>query len=102
MLPVHGGTVIREARRRAGLSQRELATRLGTAQSSVGRWESHTTSPSFEAVTIACRACGFDLDWRLLSRDADAERVLHEQLRRTPAERVASVVNLAALRRRRA
>lgn len=72
---------------------------MGTKQSVVGRWETLATAPTFESVAAACRACGFELDWRLLRTDADAERVLHEQRGRSPAERVASVVNLAALRR---
>ena len=99
---MHGGVVIREARRRAGLSQRALAERLGTDQSVVGRWEALITSPTFEAVAYACAACGFGLDWVLQPLDADQERVLREQRRRTPAERVASAVNLVALRSRRA
>lgn len=64
----------------------------------IARWESLATSPSAETVDAATRACGFDLDWHLAPRDADSERVLAEQLRRSPADRVASVVNLAALR----
>jgi transcriptional regulator with XRE-family HTH domain len=100
MAPVHGGVVIREARRRAGLSQRTLAERLGRDQSVVARWEALITSPTYETVADACLACGFNLDLVLRPVDEDQERVLQEQLRRTPAERVASVVNLAALRSR--
>ena len=99
---MHGGVIIREARRRAALSQRQLAERLGTEQSVVARWEAYATSPTYETVAAACAACGFTLDWTLHSVDGDQERVLLEQRRRTPAERVASVVNLAALRSRRA
>jgi ribosome-binding protein aMBF1 (putative translation factor) len=97
---MHGGVVIRESRRRAGISQRELAKRLGTDQSVIGRWESLATSPTFEAVSACCEACGFQLDWRLVAIDADAERVLREQRSRSPAARVAGAANLAALRRR--
>jgi transcriptional regulator with XRE-family HTH domain len=93
-----GGLVIRDARRRAGLTQRELASRLGTKQSVVARWESLATSPSFEMVTRACRACDLTLDWRLVSIDADQERVIEEQRARQPKDRLASAVNLAALR----
>jgi ribosome-binding protein aMBF1 (putative translation factor) len=95
---MHGGTVIRQSRRRAGISQRELARRLRTNQSVVGRWESLATSPTLESVTSVALACGFAVEWRLAPVDPDLERVITEQLRRTPAERVASVVNLARLR----
>lgn len=96
---MHGGTVVRQSRRRAGLSQRELATRLGTKQSVVARWESRATSPTVESVSAVAAACGLALEFRLSTVDADLDRVLTEQLGRTPTERVASVVNLARLRR---
>ena len=99
---MNGGVLVREARRRAGITQRELAKRLGTHQSVVARWEALITSPTLEAVGAACAACGFDLGWELHVRDPATERVLLEQRRRSPAARVASAVNLAALRRRRA
>ena len=99
---MHGGILVREARRRARLTQRDLAKRLGTDQSVVGRWESLATSPTLEAVSDACRACGFGLEPRLRLIDADLERSLREQLRRPPSARVASVANLANLRGKRA
>ena len=95
---MHGGDVIREARRRAGLSQRLLAARLGTHQSVVARWEARITSPTFEVVSAACSACGFDLTCQLLTHDVDLERRLREQLQRSPSDRVASAGNLAGLR----
>lgn len=97
---MHGGDVIREARRRARLSQRALAARLGTHQSVVARWEARITSPTFEAVSAACAACGFDLTCEMFPHDVDMERRLREQLRRSPSDRVASAGNLAALRLR--
>jgi transcriptional regulator with XRE-family HTH domain len=48
---------IREARRRASLTQEELAERLGTTQSAIARWEKGTVSPrldTFEKLTAAC------------------------------------------------
>lgn len=93
---------MRQARRRAGITQRVLAERLGTDQSVIARWEALVTSPTMESVSAACAACGFDLDWQLRVRDADTERVTAEQRRRSPAARVASAANLAELRERRA
>jgi len=96
---MHGGTVIRQLRQRSGISQRELATRLGTKQSVVARWESKATSPTVETVSGVAEACALALEFRVTPVDPDLDRVLTEQLRRTPAERVASVVNLVRLRR---
>jgi len=96
---MNGGIVIRQARRRAGISQAELARRLRTRQSVIARWETLVTSPTFDSVVTACRACGFSLDWRLRPLDEDDDRVIDEQRARTPADRVASVVNVVALRR---
>lgn len=59
------GTLIREARSRAGLSQRELAARARTAQSVVARIERGQTSPAWETLARLLRAAGFDVSARL-------------------------------------
>jgi transcriptional regulator with XRE-family HTH domain len=64
-----GGDLIREARRRAGLTQAELATRAGTSQSGIARWESGRTAVSLDDVLRLVRLCGFDLELMLLPRD---------------------------------
>ncbi len=56
-----GGDLIREARKRAGLTQRELAERAGTTQSAVARAESGRVDPGFETVRRMLRFCGFNL-----------------------------------------
>ncbi|HVF08171.1 MAG TPA: helix-turn-helix transcriptional regulator [Actinomycetota bacterium] len=66
---MRGGDLIREARRRAQLTQSDLAGRLGTTQSAIARLETGGTEPSFERVARAIRACGFDLQPRLLPAD---------------------------------
>ncbi|MEA2522666.1 MAG: hypothetical protein QOI81_2312 [Actinomycetota bacterium] len=66
---MRGGTFIREARRRAGLSQRELAGRLGTTQSAIARLERGRAEPSFARVGEALQACGLDLVPQLLPLD---------------------------------
>lgn len=60
-----GADLIVEARRRAQLTQRELAERAGTTQSSVARWESGRSEPSFANVVRLLRLCGFVLDVHL-------------------------------------
>lgn len=74
-----GGALIREARRRSGLSQSELAERAGTTQSGIARWESGRTSPSLDDIRRLVRLCGFDLEVAIVPYDgsdlAQAERL---------------------------
>jgi transcriptional regulator with XRE-family HTH domain len=65
----YGGDLIREARRRAGLTQAELATRAGTAQPAIARWESGRVAVSLDDVLRLVRLCGFDLELMVVPRD---------------------------------
>jgi transcriptional regulator with XRE-family HTH domain len=65
----YGGDLIREARRRAGLTQTELALRAGTAQPAIARWESGRTAVSLDDVRRLVRLCGFELETSLVPRD---------------------------------
>src|SRR5438270_657417 len=53
--------IVREARRRAGLTQRELAARAGTSQSAIARLERGRQIPSVETLTMTARAGWLDL-----------------------------------------
>src|SRR5947209_20619144 len=96
LTPVIGGELVREARKRAALTQVELADRAGTTQSAVARLESGRTSPSLEQVERLLRLCGFQLLVELTPYD-DSDIVQAEaNLRRTPderARRLATTVN---------
>lgn len=76
---------MREARRRAGLTQRELAERAGTTQSAVARLEGGRTNPSFETVVRLVRLCGFRLDVALDPHD-DSDVAQAEALLRLPVD----------------
>ncbi len=56
-----GGELVREARKRAGLTQQQLADKAGTTQSTLARLESGRTSPSLEQVQRLMRLAGFEL-----------------------------------------
>jgi hypothetical protein len=86
--------LVKEARRRAGLSQADLAARLGAPQSTVARWESARIAPSFDNVVRAIRACDLDLTLQLAPRDEELEALLDEHLKLTPAERFAQNTHL--------
>lgn len=77
----YGGDLIREARRRAGLTQQELASSAGTAQPGIARWESGRTAVSFDDVMRLVRLCGLDLELHIVARDdsdiVQAARLAH-------------------------
>jgi transcriptional regulator with XRE-family HTH domain len=54
--------VLRQARRRAGLTQRQLAGRAGVAQSVVGRIESGAVVPRVDTLDRLLEACGEGLE----------------------------------------
>ncbi len=58
---MRGGTLVREARLRAGLAQEELASRLHVPPADVDRWEDGSVPPTLEDVQRAARARGLDL-----------------------------------------
>lgn len=80
--------LIRESRRRAGLSQSQLARRAGVAKSTVGRIESGTRVPSSDLVERLVRAAGFEIQLSLAAPDPGTDSMFERTLRRTPAERL--------------
>ncbi len=84
-----GGDLIREARLRARLTQRELAERLSTTQSAVARWEGGGSEPSFALVMRAVRAAGFSVDIHLEPDDGSDLAQARRLLAVAPAERLA-------------
>ena len=88
------GELIRSARLRAGLSQAELAERLGLAASSIARWETDTVEPGFSTLRRVLQACGFDIHPALVPFERDPERDAHVQEMRqlTPHERLARLL----------
>jgi transcriptional regulator with XRE-family HTH domain len=91
---VTGGLLVKEARLRAGLTQRELAGRMGTRQPVIARWERGRAEPGFETVQRALRACGFDLEIAIGTRDDDHPRLIEDHLRMTVEERLDALENM--------
>jgi transcriptional regulator with XRE-family HTH domain len=100
---LQASTVIRDARRAAGLTQAGLASRMGVAQSVVARLEAPGSNPTWETVSRALRAAGHELSLAQRSRpQAELDLAqLRERLRLTPGERLrafeSSQRNLRAL-----
>lgn len=82
--------LLRRARSEAGLSQRALAERAGTSQAAVARYETARVMPAVPTLFRLLRACGFDLRMDLQPHDDHDERLVAENLRRTPVQRVAA------------
>lgn len=80
--------LLREARRRAGLSQAELADRAQTSQSAIARYERARTLPDLPTLRRIVQAC--DLELGLELREPDTQRSAAEQLslERTTEERL--------------
>ncbi len=83
-----GNDLVREARKRAGLTQRELAERAGTTQSAIARLEAGRTAPSFEHVLSLVRACGFRLAVDLVQPDPATESQAVRNLHLSPEQRL--------------
>jgi transcriptional regulator with XRE-family HTH domain len=79
------------ARRRAGLSQRELADRLARPQATVARWESGAREPSFAAVQQVLKACGLQQLISVATYDDSDVALAHRQLTLPALERVAAL-----------
>jgi predicted transcriptional regulator len=99
----HPGALVKEARRGAGMTQAELAKRLGTKQPVIARLESPRSNPRFETVRRALAATGHDVEMRLRPARASVdETMIASNLRLSPADRLkrfreayASVADLA-------
>ncbi len=92
--------LVRDARLRAGLTQRELARRAETAQSVVARIERGQTSPTWETLTRLLAAAGFDLDATLAVGPVFGSHMLNDVARilmLTPEERLAEIANVSRL-----
>ncbi len=84
--------LIVEARKRGGLTQVELAERLGTHQPVIARWESGATNPTFESVRRAVRASGFQLGITMTPLDDHDLTLVRREMELLPHERLSGMV----------
>lgn len=87
------GQILRDARLRSGVSQRQLAIRTGIAAPALSRVENGHESPSFERFSACLVALGFEpaVELRELS-GSEADPVhLAAEARLTPAQRLESL-----------
>lgn len=87
-----GSIIIRQARKRRGLTQEGLARRLGTTQSAVARLESGRSAPRLETVFAAVQACNLDLHFSLAEPDLDHRRLIEDAIALSPAQRIEDLI----------
>jgi len=87
------GKVLREARRRTGISQAELAIRTGIAAPSLSRIENGHESPSFERFATCLEALGFEARFELSPLGGSEADPIHlaSEAQLTPAQRLESL-----------
>src|SRR3954454_24196110 len=82
--------LIRRARRDAGLTQAQLARRLGVTQAALARLERPGANPTVATLERVLRAAGRRLEMRLARAESSVDpTLLREALRLQPAERLA-------------
>lgn len=67
------GQKIYEARRKAGMTQEELAERLGVSRQAVSKWESDAAFPETEKILELCKLFGISADELLFSEKGSSE-----------------------------
>ena len=83
--------IIRSARRSAGLTQSDLARRLGTSQAAVAQLERPTSNPTVATLSRALNAAGHRLTLAADPFTANVDdTLLARQLKMTPSQRLAS------------
>ena len=89
--------LLREARRRAGLTQADLGRRLGISQAAVAKLESPRANPTIDTLEQALWATG-----HRLTLDAGARRpgvdesLIRQHLELSPAERIRGIETMYA------
>ena len=89
------GDLLREARRRAGLTQAQVGSLVGRPQSAIARWESGRVEPSLETLREVIRACGLELSFSLYNYDDSYVPFIERNLRLSPADRVRHMADVA-------
>ena len=76
-LPAQLVSQLRQRRRRLGLRQKDLATRIGVNKSALGRWERRKAEPSLAGVCAWAQELGFDIV--LSAQRAEGELLISNQ-----------------------
>jgi transcriptional regulator with XRE-family HTH domain len=83
------------AREEAGLSQRELAERVGVAQSEIARIESGNREPSIPTLQRIVGGAGLEIRFRLAPKDDHDQILASRQARRSAPQRASAAARHA-------
>ena len=83
--------LIRDARRAAGLTQAELAARLGVSQSAIAKLEREGSNPTVETLDRVLRPTGHRLQLIAPAWGNIDTSLIRQALTRSPQERIKSV-----------
>jgi len=87
--------LLRSARRRAGLSQRQLAAAAGVPQATVGRIEAALVEPRADTLTRLLRAAGEELSVEPRLGEGVDRSLIRERLKLSPSDRIRLAVEEA-------
>jgi transcriptional regulator with XRE-family HTH domain len=90
------GRLIRALRHEAGITQQQLAGRMGTTQSAIAALERGDSNPTIRTVADALDALGHQLVLSATPKPAGAdESLIRRQLELTPAQRLEGLEAMA-------
>src|SRR5437868_3344689 len=87
--------LLRYARRRAGLTQRALATRAGVPQPAIARIESGTVTPRLDTLIELLAASDHTLELAPMTGAGVDRTLIRAALARTPEDRIRSAARAA-------
>lgn len=91
------GSLVREARTIAGMTQAELAVAVGTKQSVISRWERGLDEPRIGTLARLLGACGLEADLAFRRLDDVDRAQVRGTMRLSPRERLEQVEQLSEL-----
>lgn len=94
---MRGNHLVREARKRAGLTQTELAERTGTTQSAIARLERGRGHPTMQRISELVAACGLELQVRLVPADDHDWGLVARNAALAPEDRLAQAMRAQRL-----
>src|SRR6266516_3670777 len=95
-MPLDAGELLREARKRHGVTQEQLAARARTSQAAISRIERGLVSPTVETLTTLPDLMGEELSLEARQIDYGHDRtLLRQNLERSASDRIEHNVGLA-------